>query len=118
MKTPIREMIESYFVKQIEMNPETKMYFYAIERLGENPEFPDLELYSHRGSLDDFPNDLEYLRMSTEMLPVFRKAPIRELIEKLTILKDNADGVSAEVYAYEKAIEIAEELLEKSKDIT
>jgi len=46
------------------------------------------------------------------------KTPLEELIEKLTLLKDNVDGVSAEVYAYEKAIEIAEELLEKSKDIT
>jgi hypothetical protein len=39
------------------------------------------------------------------------KTAMEKLINHLTILKDDADGVSAEVYAYEKAIEKAQELL-------
>jgi hypothetical protein len=65
-------MIEQHFEKQIEMNPEKQMYFYALERPGENPDFPDLEIHTHKGSLDEFPTDLEYIRTSLDT-PVFKK---------------------------------------------
>ena len=41
------------------------------------------------------------------------KTPIQQLIERLETLRDEAEGFSAEVEAYQKAIDEAELFLEK-----
>ena len=61
-------MIDQYFTTQTE----TETYFYMLETVSEGSQFPNLEMLSHKGSLDEFPADLEYVRTVREM-PVFRK---------------------------------------------
>jgi hypothetical protein len=60
-------MITEYFKNQIEKNVE--MFFYGIER--EEPF--TVSIMRHKGSLDDFPTNLEFIRMLSEDWPLFKE---------------------------------------------
>lgn len=47
----------------------TEMFFYGLER----PELFTVSIISHKGTLDSFPNNLEFVRMLAESTPLFRE---------------------------------------------
>ena len=47
----------------------TEMFFYCLER----PEPYTLSIIRHRGTLDSFPANLEFVRMMTDSTPLFRE---------------------------------------------
>jgi hypothetical protein len=55
-----------HFTKQIEQGT-TEMFFYALE----NADQTKVEIKSHKGTLDTFP-DLEYIRHLSESVPLFK----------------------------------------------
>jgi hypothetical protein len=59
-------MMTEYFKSQIEQGA-TEMFFYAIERDG------NLRIQSHRGTLETFPTNLEYVRHLTDGVPLFKE---------------------------------------------
>jgi len=59
-------MIE-HFTKQIEEGA-TEMFFYALE----NADQTRVEIKSHKGTIDTFPN-LEYIRHLSEGVPLFKE---------------------------------------------
>lgn len=63
-------MITEHFTKQIEeQQGDQEMYFYGLER----PEPHTLSIMRHRGSLDSFPSNLEYVRHLTDGVPLFKE---------------------------------------------
>ena len=60
-------MIE-YFQKQIDSGA-TEMFFYALERA----EPFTISIMSHKGTLDSFPTNLEFVRMLAESTPLFKE---------------------------------------------
>lgn len=46
-----------------------EMFFYGLER--EEPH--SVSIMRHKGSLDNFPTNLEFVRMMTESTPLFRE---------------------------------------------
>jgi len=44
------------------------------------------------------------------------KTPLQQLIERLEILRDNSEGFSAEIEAYQKAIDEAKSLSDKESN--
>lgn len=63
-------MIE-HFTKQIEeQQGGQEMYFYGLER----PEPFTISIMRHRGTLDTFPTNLEYVRHLTDGVPLFKEA--------------------------------------------
>jgi hypothetical protein len=59
-------MMNEYFKSQIDQGA-TEMFFYAIEREG------NLTIQRHRGTLDSFPTNLEYVRHLTDGVPLFKE---------------------------------------------
>ena len=59
--------MEQYFTKQIEQGAQ-EMFFYAVE----NADQTRVEIKSHKGTLDTFPN-LEYIRHLSEGVPLFKE---------------------------------------------
>jgi len=59
--------MEQYFTKQIEQGAQ-EMFFYALE----NADQTRVEIKSHKGTLDTFP-DLEYIRHLSEGVPLFKE---------------------------------------------
>jgi DNA anti-recombination protein RmuC len=51
----------------------TEMWFYGIETLAEKVEDIRIDIKSHKGSLDTFPTNLEFVRMMTPSNPLFRE---------------------------------------------
>ena len=47
----------------------TEMFFYGLER----PEPHTVSIMRHRGTLDSFPANLEFVRMLAESTPLFRE---------------------------------------------
>lgn len=47
----------------------TEMFFYGLER----PEPFTVSIMSHKGSLDSFPGNLEFVRMLAESTPLFKE---------------------------------------------
>jgi len=47
----------------------TEMFFYGLERL----EPHTISIMRHKGSLDTFPTNLEFVRMLTESNPLFKE---------------------------------------------
>ena len=60
-------MITEHFKNQIEQNAE--MFFYGLER----SEPFTISIMRHKGSLDSFPTNLEYIRHLTEDWPLFKE---------------------------------------------
>jgi hypothetical protein len=60
------------FKEQIDKGA-TEMFFYGIETLAEKVEDIRIDIKSHKGSLDTFPDNLEFVRMMTPSNPLFRK---------------------------------------------
>ena len=60
--------IESYFDKQKEAGA-TEMFFYDLER----PDPHTVSIMSHKGTLDSFPTNLEYIRHMSEGMPLFKE---------------------------------------------
>ena len=63
----LRQMNE-YFKNQIEGGA-TEMFFYGLER----PEPFTISIMSHKGTLDKFPANLEFVRMLAESTPLFKE---------------------------------------------
>lgn len=59
--------MNEHFTKQIEQGA-TEMFFYALE----NADQSRVEIKSHKGTLDSFPN-LEYIRHLSEGVPLFKE---------------------------------------------
>jgi hypothetical protein len=59
--------MNQYFTKQIEQGAQ-EMFFYAVE----NTDLTRVEIKSHKGTLDTFPN-LEYIRHLSEGVPLFKE---------------------------------------------
>jgi hypothetical protein len=57
-----------FFKAQIEKGA-TEMFFYGLERA----EPHTISIMRHKGSLDTFPTNLEFIRMMTESNPLFRE---------------------------------------------
>lgn len=60
------------FKKQIEGGA-TEMFFYGIETLAEKVEDSRIDIKSHKGTLETFPTNLEFVRMMSESTPLFRR---------------------------------------------
>ncbi len=60
--------IHEIFNSQIEKGA-TEMFFYGLERL----EPFTVSIMSHKGTLDSFPSNLEFVRMLTESTPLFKE---------------------------------------------
>lgn len=61
--------MNEYFIKQIEQGA-TEMFFYGLER----PEPFTISIMCHKGSLDTFPTNLEYVCHLTDGMPLFKEA--------------------------------------------
>ena len=59
--------MKEHFKNQIEQGAE--IFFYGLER----PEPHTVSIMRHRGSLDDFPTNLEYVRHLTDGMPLFKE---------------------------------------------
>ena len=59
--------MKEYFKNQIEQGAE--MFFYGLERM----EPFTVSIMRHKGSLDSFPTNLEYIRHLTEDWPLFKE---------------------------------------------
>ncbi len=60
--------MNEHFKKQIEQGA-TEMFFYGLER----PEPFTIIIMSHKGTLDSFPTNLEYVGYLTEDWPLFKE---------------------------------------------
>ena len=58
--------MKEHFTKQVEQGA-TEMFFYALE----NADQTRVEVKSHKGTIDTFPN-LEYVRHLSEGMPLFK----------------------------------------------
>lgn len=47
----------------------TEMWFYGLER----PEPHTISIMRHKGTLDSFPTNLEFVRMLSESTPLFKE---------------------------------------------
>lgn len=66
--------IEVHFKEQLDGGA-TEMFFYGVERLAETVEDSEIQIKSHKGTLDTFPTNLEFVRMATESTPLFKETP-------------------------------------------
>ena len=64
--------ITEIFKEQIDKGV-TVMFFYGIETSVEKVEDIHIDIKSHKGSLDTFPDNLEFVRMMAQGIPLFRK---------------------------------------------
>ena len=62
--------MNEYFKKQLELGA-TEMFFYGVETIVQNLVEHKIQIKSHKGSLDTFP-DLVYIRQMTESIPLFK----------------------------------------------
>lgn len=60
--------MNEHFAKQIEQGT-TEMFFYGLE----NAEQTQIDMKSHKGTLDSFPTNLEYVRHLSEGIPLFKE---------------------------------------------
>ena len=63
--------IQEIFKNQINKGA-TEMFFYGIETPAERVEDIRIDIKSHKGPLDAFPDNLEFVRMMTPSNPLFR----------------------------------------------
>jgi len=62
--------MNEYFKNQIEQGA-TEMFFYGLEHPADDVEDIKIEIKSHKGTLDTFPN-LEYVRHLSDGVPLFK----------------------------------------------
>lgn len=62
-------MITEHFKTQVEQGA-TEMFFYGLERA----EPFTVSIMSHKGTLDNLPTNLEFVRMLSESMPLFKEA--------------------------------------------
>lgn len=60
--------VTEIFKAQID-NGATEMFFYGLERL----EPHTVSIMRHKGTLDSFPTNLEFVRMLAESTPLFKE---------------------------------------------
>ena len=60
--------MKEHFQKQIDSGA-TEMFFYGLER----PEPHTVSIMRHKGTLDSFPANLEFVRMLAESTPLFKE---------------------------------------------
>ena len=60
--------MKEHFKHQIEQGA-TEMFFYGLER----QEPFTVSIMRHKGSIDSFPNNLEYVRHLTDGMPLFKE---------------------------------------------
>lgn len=60
--------MNEHFKEQVKQGA-TKMFFYGLER----PEPHTISIMSHKGALDSFPTNLEYVRHLTDGMPLFKE---------------------------------------------
>jgi len=63
--------MNEYFKNQIEQGAK-EMFFYGLEHPADAAEDITIEIKSHKGTLDTFPN-LEYIRHLSEGIPLFKE---------------------------------------------
>lgn len=51
----------------------TEMFFYGLERPPEQVHEITVSIMRHKGSLDNFPTNLEFVRMLAESTPLFKE---------------------------------------------
>ena len=61
--------MKEYFKSQLDEGA-TEMFFYGLET--QDPH--TLRIMRHRGTLDSFPTNLEYVRHLTDGVPLFKEA--------------------------------------------
>ena len=64
-------MINEHFKNQIEQGA-TEMFFYGLETIVQDLVESKIEIKSHKGTLDTFP-DLVYVRHMTDSIPLFKE---------------------------------------------
>lgn len=64
-------MINEHFKNQIEQGA-TEMFFYGLETIVQDLVEHKIEIKSHKGTLDTFP-DLVYVRHMTDSIPLFKE---------------------------------------------
>ena len=64
-------MINEHFKNQIEQGA-TEMFFYGLETIVQEMVESKIEIKSHKGTLDTFP-DLVYVRHMTDSIPLFKE---------------------------------------------
>jgi hypothetical protein len=65
-------MIIEHFTKQIEQGA-TEMFFYGLETGSGSVENMKINITNHKGALDTFPTNLEFVRMLSESMPLFKE---------------------------------------------
>ena len=65
-------MISAHFTKQIEQGA-TEMFFYGLESGSGPVENMKINITNHKGVLDTFPTNLEFVRMLSESMPLFKE---------------------------------------------
>jgi hypothetical protein len=65
-------MISEHFTKQIEQGA-TEMFFYGLEAGSGPVENMKINITNHKGALDTFPTNLEFVRMLSESMPLFKE---------------------------------------------
>jgi hypothetical protein len=64
--------MNEHFKNQIEQGA-TEMFFYGLES-GSGPlENMKINITNHKGTLDTFPTNLEFVRMLSESMPLFKE---------------------------------------------
>jgi hypothetical protein len=64
-------MITEHFKKQVEAG--TGIFFYGLEAGSGAPENITISIRSHKDTLDNFPTNLEFVRMLSEATPLFKE---------------------------------------------
>ena len=65
-------MINEHFKNQIEQGA-TKTFWYGLETGSYPVENIKINLTTHKGALDTFPTNLEFIRMMSENVPLFKE---------------------------------------------
>ena len=60
--------MKEHFTKQIEQGA-TEMFFYGLER----QEPFTVSIMNHKDTLDNFPTNLEFIRMLSDSMPLFKE---------------------------------------------
>ena len=60
--------MKEHFTKQVEQGA-TKMFFYGLER----QEPFTVSIMNHKDTLDSFPTNLEFVRMLSDGIPLFKE---------------------------------------------
>lgn len=64
--------LNEIFKSQIDKGA-TEMFFYGLERPAEQVHEITVSIMRHKGSLDNFPANLEFVRMLAESTPLFKE---------------------------------------------